>query len=85
MLEYDETKCGSKKAKHGIDFVEAHALWDDPWLLEVPAKMVDEPRYLIVDLIDGRHCSAVITYRRTNSRIISVRRARADEITLYES
>ena len=54
-------------------------------LLEVPAKTEDEPRYLVIGLMDGKHWSAVIAYRGTNIRLISVRRARTDEVALYES
>ncbi len=85
MLEYDEAKSQSNKAKHGISFVEAQALWDDPDLLEIPAKTVDEPRYLVIGQIGGKHWSAVVTYRGSNIRIISVRRARGKEVELYES
>jgi uncharacterized DUF497 family protein len=85
IFEFDNAKSTSNKAKHGIDFVEAQALWDDPYLLEVPAKTVDEPRYLVVGAFEGKHWSAVITYRDENIRIISVRRARAKEVALYES
>jgi uncharacterized DUF497 family protein len=65
--------------------VEAQRLWSDPMLLEVPAKTEDEPRYLVIGVIDGKHWSAVITYRDANIRLISVRRARAEEVALYES
>ena len=75
----------SNRTKHGIDFVEAQGLWSDPMLLEIPAKSDDEPRYLVIGLIDGKHWSAVITYRGGNVRLISVRRARAEEVALYES
>lgn len=85
MFEFDETKSRSNKIKHGMDFVEAQALWDDPSLLQIPAKTVDEPRYLIVGVISGKHWSAVITYRGSNIRIISVRRSRIEEVELYES
>jgi len=37
-----------------------------------------------VGLIAGRHWSAVITYRGEAIRLISVRRARAEEVALYE-
>lgn len=84
-FEFDATKSESNRTKHGIDFVEAQVLWIDPMLLEVPAKTDDEPRYLVIGLIDGRHCSAVITCRGPNVRLISVRRARAEEVALYES
>lgn len=85
MFEYDETKSRSNKGKHGIDFEQAQALWDDPYLLEIPVNTVDEPRYLVIGLLEHRHWSAVITYRGAHVRIISVRRARTEEVALYES
>lgn len=54
-------------------------------LLEVPARTDDEPRYLVIGVIAGKHWSAVITYRKSNVRLISVRRARTEEVALYES
>lgn len=65
MFEFDAAKSRSNKHKHGLDFVEAQALWDDPRLLEIPARVTGEPR-------------------ATNIRIISVRRARKEEVALYE-
>jgi uncharacterized DUF497 family protein len=85
VFEYDETKSQSNRLKHGIDFEEAQALWDDPMLLEIPAKTADEPRFLVIGLIDSKHWSAVITYRTDRLRLISVRRARTEEVALYES
>ena len=84
-FEFDTAKSETNSTKHSIDFVEAQRFWDDPMLLEVPAKTEDEPRYLVIGLIDGKHWSAVITYRGTNIRLISVRRARTEEVALYES
>ena len=84
-FEFDAAKSESNRAKHAIDFVEAQVLWNDPMLLEIPAKTDDEPRYLVIGSIDGKHWSAVITYRGTYVRVISVRRARAEEVALYES
>lgn len=84
-FEFDENKSQSNHEKHGIDFITAQQLWNDPDLLEVPAKMLDEPRFLVVGLIDGKHWSGVITYRNECIRIISVRRARQEEVDIYES
>jgi len=84
-FEFDSRKSNSNLKKHGIDFVEAQLLWLDPNLLEIPAKTIDEPRYLMVGKILDKHWSAVITYRTENIRIISVRRARDEEIEIYES
>ncbi len=85
LFEFDAAKSESNRAKHGIDFIAAQSLWSDPMLLEIPAKTEDEPRFLAVGQIDGKHWSAVITYRGSHVRLISVRRARTEEVALYES
>jgi uncharacterized DUF497 family protein len=48
FFEFDAEKRDANRAKHGIDFVEAQSLWNDPMLLEIPAKTEDEPRLPIV-------------------------------------
>jgi uncharacterized protein len=85
MFEYDEAKSESNREKHGIDFVEAQSLWTDPDLLQIPAKTVDESRYLVIGKIKEKHWSAVSTFRSETVRIISVRRSREEEVVLYES
>lgn len=84
-FEFDLRKSQSNADKHGIDFKEAQKLWSDPDILEIQAKSEDEERYLVIGMIEGKHWSAVVTYRKDNVRIISVRRARVKEIDLYES
>ncbi|MDZ4141790.1 MAG: BrnT family toxin [Methylotenera sp.] len=84
-FEFDETKSQVNLLKHGINFVDAQDLWNDPRLLEIPAKTEDEPRYLMIGLINTKYWSAVITYRGVNIRLISVRRSRTEEVALYES
>jgi uncharacterized DUF497 family protein len=84
-FEFDSPKSDSNKKKHGIDFYEAQALWDDPDLIEIPVKTSDEPRYLVIGKILGKHWSGVITYRGEKIRIISVRRSRNEEVDIYES
>jgi len=83
-FEFDPDKSRSNKLKHGIDFEAAQALWDDPDLVEIPARTADEPRSLLIGRIGGRHWSAVITVRGQRIRIISVRRSRREEVQLYE-
>ncbi len=84
-FEFDEAKSQANKTKHGIDFIEAQALWLDEMFVEIPARTEDEPRFLVVGMISGKHWSAVITYRSERVRLISVRRARVDEVAIYES
>jgi uncharacterized DUF497 family protein len=83
-FEFDPKKSDSNKNKHGIDFVEAQDLWNDLDLLEIPAKTSDEARFLVIGKIDNKHWAGIITYRNDNIRIISVRRARNEEVELYE-
>ena len=83
-FEFDPEKSDNNKKKHGIDFLEAQALFDDPDLIEIPAKIADEPRFLVVGKIADKHWSGVVTYRGEKVRIISVRRSRKEEVELYE-
>jgi hypothetical protein len=72
------------RKKHGIDFTQAQALWSDPRRVEIPARSDDEPRFVVLAVHGGRHWAAVVTYREAAVRIISVRRARPEEIAIYE-
>jgi len=85
VFEYDNNKSASNLKKHGIDFVTAQALWLDPSLVEIRVKSEGEPRFLVIANINNEHWSAVITYRGSTIRIISVRRSRKKEVKLYES
>ena len=84
-FEFDIDKSQANLEKHGIDFLDAQALWKDPDLLEIRARSDDEPRFLAIGLIGPKHWSAVVTYRNGTIRLISVRRSRAREVELYES
>ncbi len=85
VFEFDERKSQTNLDKHGIDFIEAQELWEDPYLIEIPAKTNDESRFLVIGRIRDKHWSAVITPRGDNIRIISVRRSRTEEVVIYES
>ena len=84
-FEYDPEKSVENKRKHGIDFEDAQELWSDPGLLEIPARVSDEPRWVVVGKMSQKHWSAVIIRRGDNLRIISVRRPREEEIEIYEN
>jgi uncharacterized DUF497 family protein len=81
---FDPAKSEANRQKHGIDFVAAQALWRDPALLEIPARSIEEARFVVIGQLDGKHWSAVITYRQGIIRLISVRRSRPEEVQLYE-
>ena len=84
-FEFDPQKSESNKRKHGIDFQESQVLWDDPDCIEIPVKTSDEPRFLVIGKISGKHWSGVVTYRNGKMRIISVRRSRQEEVEIYEN
>jgi uncharacterized protein len=83
-FEFDSVKSASNREKHGADFIQAQELWHDPMRIEVPARTTGESRWLVVGRMGGRHWSAIVTYRQDRVGIISVRRARDEEIRIYE-
>jgi len=84
MFEFDDAKSRANRTKHGIDFVTAQALWLDPDILRIVARTEGEMRFIFIGRIDGKHWSAVITYRGKVIRLISVRRSRPQEVQVYE-
>jgi uncharacterized DUF497 family protein len=83
-FEFDPAKSASNKDKHGVDFVEAQALWRDKLRLIIRGKYVGEPRYALIAEMDGRLWVAIYVLRSETVRLISVRRARAMEKERYE-
>ncbi len=84
-FEFDEAKSRANHQKHGIDFVEAQDLWLDGNLLRIAARSESDARFVFVGLLNGRHWSAIATFRGRTIRLISVRRARPLEVEAYES
>ena len=84
-FEFDNHKSKENKKRHGIDFVEAQMLWDDSDRIEVPARIIDESRFIVIAKIADKYWSGIITYRGEKIRIISVRRSRKEEVEIYES
>ncbi len=82
-FEFDEAKSRANAEKHGIDFREAQELWLDPDLFRAPARSTIEMRFVFVGLVDDRHWTAAATYRGSVVRLISVRRARPQEVAEY--
>lgn len=84
VFEFDPTKSRANEKKHGIRFARAQGLWDDPDLLRIQAPAHGERRGIFLGRLDDRIWAANATYRRGAIRLISVRRARAKEVELYE-
>jgi uncharacterized DUF497 family protein len=83
--EFDDRKSEINLRKHGIDFIEAQDLWNDPDRIEIPAKTIDEQRFLLIGKISDKSWSCIFTHRGEKVRIISARRSRKEEIDIYES
>jgi hypothetical protein len=83
-FEWDEDKSRINKAKHGIDFETARNLWLNENRIEIHAPHPLEDRMIIVGKYQDKLWSAVYTMRDDAIRIISVRRARKREESLYE-
>ena len=84
-FEFDPAKSQANLEKHGIDFTEAQKLWADEDRLVIPAQSETEDRFALLGRQDDRIWAAFYTMRGEAVRIISVRRARENEIELYES
>lgn len=83
LFEFDPAKSAKNLAKHGIDFTQAQALWSDHERLEIDANTTEETRHQIIGRIGDTIWSAIVTYRRGATRLISVRRARRNELARY--
>ena len=84
-FEFDDKKSIVNNHKYGITFNDAKRLWNDDFLVEIPAKTIDEERFLVIGKIQNKHWSGVVTYRNDKIGIISVKRSRKKEIEIYES
>ena len=83
-FEFDENKSKANKVKHGLDFVEAQSSWDDEAGAIFDARSDDERRYALVAKLDGKFWVTIFTMRGEVVRLISVRRARKEEVSFYE-
>ena len=85
IFEFDPQKSEANKQKHGIDFYQAQELWEDPEHIILPARTIDEPRYLLIGNLNNILWSVIFTTRKNKIRIISTRRARKNEQKIYKS
>ncbi|MBC2595982.1 BrnT family toxin [Ruficoccus amylovorans] len=83
MFEYDPNKSQGNKLKHGVDFAEAQALWEDRDAIVVSTSHTSEPRKALIARLKGKVWIAIFTMRGRKIRIISVRRARTNEERHY--
>jgi uncharacterized DUF497 family protein len=83
-FEWDSQKSISNREKHGIDFETAKSLWLDDKRVEIQIAFPSEDRWALIAAVEGKMWTAIYTMRNDVIRVISVRRARAREVKLYE-
>ena len=83
-FEFNNLKSIGNKEKHGIDFHEAQQLWLDPERIVIPARTLNEIRFLMVARFKNDYWSTVYTVRGEVIRIISVRKSRHNEKEIYK-
>ena len=82
-FEWDDEKSRTNKIKHGIDFDVAKELWNDSNRIEIQTPYPLEKRNILIGKIGKKLWTGIFTYRGNAMRIISVRRAREQEVRLY--
>lgn len=87
MVEWDGTKAKTNLKKHGVSFIEAASVLDDPFALTLGDRQhsIGESRFLIIGYSD-RHRVLVVIYteRGDQMRLISARPATSKEQKMYE-
>jgi uncharacterized DUF497 family protein len=81
-FEWDPVKAATNQIKHGISFVAATVVFNDPYHIEEDStkpEYGETRRIAIGKMHDERLVTVVYTDRGTIRRIISVRTARNDE------
>lgn len=80
-FEWDDAKDAANAAKHGVSFIEAAAVFADNDRTDFDASRArdGEARRKVVGQIEGRLFVVVYTLRGPAIRIISARRANAQE------
>lgn len=84
LFEWDTNKRLTNLEKHGIDFVDAIKIFDEPFV-EVPSTNRGEDRWKAVGWCDDVLIAVVYTIRGGRHRIISARPAGRDERAHYHA
>lgn len=82
-FEWDETKRAINLEKHGIDFVDAIEVFNDPNRIELEVVRNNETRYQTMGCINHMVFLVVYVSRKKVKRIISARRASKSERETY--
>ncbi len=87
-FEWDDEKAQSNLKKHGVSFVEAATIFNDPNLATIadPDHSDNEERYVSIGIsVIRRLLSVIHTFRKERIRLISARKAAKAEKETYEN
>ena len=86
-FEWDEEKARTNLLRHGVRFIDALEVFDDPFFLEVIDDRAehDEERIRAFGFVEGRVFLVVYVLRGDIYRLISARKATKDEEITYYS
>jgi uncharacterized protein len=85
LLEWDEGKRKSNLIKHGLDFRDAHHIFDGQKVYTCLSPRGDEKRLISVGMVGNRIVAVIWVERDEVSHIISMRRARDEEKGAYRA
>jgi hypothetical protein len=86
VFEWDERKRRRSLAKHGIDFAALDQMFEADLVEEVDMRHdYGETRIKAIGEVNGVIVSVVYTWRGARRRLISARRAMADERKEYQA
>jgi uncharacterized DUF497 family protein len=85
VYEWDERKRLANLEKHGLDFVDAHLVYENSEKITIQSEHLSEPRLQDLALVEvaGTVLSLVYVMRGKTVRVISFRRAGRRERSLY--
>ena len=86
VFEWDPVKEEANEQKHGISFIDAVMVFDDPYHLEEDSTRVEhgEERSRAIGMMGLKLITVIYTDRWERRRIISARRSKKDERERYD-
>jgi len=84
-FEWDDDKAASNLTKHGVSFDDARSVFRDPFAIELidDRENYAEERYILIGMSIDNLLVVVHTQRDERNRIISARKAEANERRFY--
>jgi len=85
LFDWDTGKNQSNILKHGIDFIDAKEIFNNPMIIKVDKRInYGEKRWISIGLLGDIIVVMIFTLRGKAIRIISVRKANQKERRMYD-